>query len=573
VPGEQPQELAIDQGSRDIYVAIPLTHFATDASELKLGQVDQLSPSGTPTASSPFAAEQNRIFTGVAVNPVTHGVYALETSIETPIGPFGTSGRMDQFSSAGTPGTEFSTGGQINEGPRIAADSTGRVFVPSSSAGAVLVYNSSGTLQETITCESCSGGAFQQPTSVALDSTDGLYVVDVGNDRVVKLTDSGGPYAYASLLQSGKHAAAVGVDPSDNSIFVGDYPGGITYHIVAYDSSGMRFDDFGAGMFASVEQGPAAAGQIAVDATTHKLYASDPAGNVLHVFELVTINPPTATTDIAASVGQVEATMKATVNANFHATTDCHFEYADDTSFLANGFTGSSQAPCSSRPDGSSPTAVSARLFPLSPDTTYHYRVVAANDAGSATGDAVAFSTLSQTPATVTTKPASSVVRSAATLNGSVNTHSGTVTNCRFEYGPSQTYGETLACPGSIGITSSEVTKSVSLSGLTPATTYHYRFSVTTNAGPVNGEDLEVTTLAPPPPEEPAPEEAEGQEVPFEPWQPSVTAPTPLVASPAKRLVCRKGFRKRRIRGKPHCVKKKTHRHKRRHRRRHRRSH
>ncbi len=556
VQGELPQEVAVDQSSRDIYVAIPLAHFSTNTSELKLGQVDQLDASGTPTASSPFAAEQHRIFTGVAVNPVTHGVYAVETSIETPIGTMGTPGRMSQFSSTGTPGTEFSTGGQVNEGPRIAADSSGNVFVPNAATGAVLVYSSSGSLQETIDCGDCPSGSFQQPIGAALDSVNDLYVVDVGRDEVVKLTKSGGSYEYSSVLQSGKDAGAVGVDPSTDSVFVGDYPGGTDYHIVAYNSSGARFDDFGAELFGPVgEGGVAAAGQIAVDATTHSLYASDPSANVLHAFDLVTINRPSTTTEPATPVGQVEATMKATVNPNFHATYDCHFEYMDDASFQPD-FSGSSQMPCSSLPNGSNPTSVSASPSSLAPETTYHYRIVAANDAGAETGAAEEFTTLPETLSTVTTQPPSAVLVSGATLNGKLNTHGGTVTDCKFEYGTTQSYGEGLDCAGSIGITSSDVNTSTSVSGLAPDTIFHYRLSVTTNAGMAHGEDVEFTTLTPPPPEEEEPVlEEEGQSVPP---APTVSTSPPPVALPAvKRLVCRKGFRKRRVRGRRRCVKKK----------------
>lgn len=557
VQGEDPQGVAIDQSSEEIYVAIPVSHFSQSPGELKLGQIDQLSPSGSPTAASPFAAEEGRIFSGVAVNPITHAVYALETAVETPIGTLGTAGKMDQFSSAGVMGTQFSTGNVIGEGPKLAVDSSGRVFVPSAVSHGVLVFNSSGALQETVTCAGCAGGEFVEPISLALDAANNLYVVDVQGDRVVKFVKSGGSYAYAGILQSGQQAATVGVDPSTGSVFVGDYPGA-GYHIVAYDSSGVRFDDFGADIFSGSMFGTGAAGQIAVNAATHRLYASDPASNALRVFDLVTIHPPTASTAPATLVGQVEATIRATVNAKLHATTDCHFEYADDTAFQANGFTGSSQATCSSLPDGSSPISVNAHLTSLPPETIYHYRVVATNDAGSVTSSAEEFTTLPEAAATVTTEPASSVTQSTGTLKGKVNTHGGTVTSCKFEYGVTQAYGKTVACPGSIGITSADVAKSVNVGGLAPETTYHYLLAVTTNAGTVEGEDLEFTTLAPPP-EEPDPEEPDPEGGGPVSSPPPPIVPAPVVVPPVKRLVCRKGFRKRRVHGKLRCVKKRRH--------------
>ncbi len=95
---------------------------------------------------------------------------------------------------------------------------------------------------------------------MALDSNDNLYVVDLGNERVLKFTHSGGTYTFASVIQSGKPAAAV-------------------------------------------------AGQIAVNATTHELYVSDPDADLIRLFSLVTISPPTATTKPATPVGQVAATL------------------------------------------------------------------------------------------------------------------------------------------------------------------------------------------------------------------------------------------------------------------------
>jgi hypothetical protein len=553
VQGEGPQGVAIDQGTQNIYVAIPFKHFAFNPDQIEFGQIEQLNSSGTPTAASPFKAGSENLFTGVAVNPVTHGVYAAEIFAETPIGVLGTA-RIDQFSASGTLGTQFASGTHSEESARIAADSAGDVFVPNAAAENVRMYSSAGSLLETISCGGCPGGALKEPASVALDSEDNLYVVDVASGgRVIKFTHPGGHYAYSSVLQSGKGAAAVAVDPSLGTVFVGDYPAG-GYHIVAYDSSGTQFDDFGGDLFAGSHSGARGAGQIAVNATTHRLYASDPGANLLRVFERVTINPPTVTTETATPVGQIEATVRATVNANFHATSDCHFEYVDDDAFMANGYTGASQANCSLLPDGSKNTVVVATLSSLAPTTTYHYRAVATNNAGSVVGGSQSFTTLPVTQATVTTEPASGITIAAAKLNGKVNPHGGTVTSCRIEYGLTQLYGSNVSCPTKVGPVSTTVSQSASVSGLQSSTIYHYRLAVTTNAGSVNGDDREFTTLSPPPPEEEPPAE------PTNPGPPPLLTPStltpPATVNPHKKLVCRKGFRKRRVHGRLRCVRK-----------------
>jgi hypothetical protein len=511
------------------------------------GFVDQLESTGVPTGNSPFTTGAVPVFSGVAVNPLTHDVYAAEFIAVTPVGTFGAS-RIVPFSSTGSPGTPFATNNVSNAAPQIAIDSAGRIFYPSKAAGGVQIYSSSGALEETITCGGCPGGAFVEPETVALDSNQDLYVVDRSEGRVLKFTHPGGPYSYSSQFQTGQHAVAVAVDTSSGSVLVGDYSGGTSYHVVAYDSSGAQFDDFGAGL---VSEGllPVQP-QIAINATTHKVYVGNPGANSLRVFALVTINPPTATTEAASPVGQVQATIKATVNANLHATSDCHFEYADDAFFQVHGFTGSTQVPCSLLPNGSANALLSSGLSSLTPGATYHYRIVATNNAGTTNGVAKEFTTLPATPATVTTEPASSVSKSAAKLNGKVNPHGGTVTDCHIEYGTTQSYGKSVSCPTPIGIVGTDVAESASVSGLSSSTTYHYRLAVTTNAGSVNGDDVEFTTLAPPPEEPPLEEPT----VPAGQSQ-QTTAPAPI-SSPARKLTCRRGFSKRRVRGKLRCVRK-----------------
>jgi hypothetical protein len=412
----------------------------------------------------------------------------------TPVGNAGAS-RVDQFSSSGTLGTQFSTGGTAGIPERIATASNGNLFYPDTATDTVQLFNSAGALLQTITCGGCPGGGFSNPNGVAVDSAGNLYVVDLGNDRVLKFTTSGGPYSFSSVLQSGRGAVAVGVDPSDNSVFVGDFSGGATYHIVAYNSSGAQFDDFGAGIFAGSQYGPAFAGQIAANATTHKLYVSDPDAGVLRVFARGTISLPTASTNAATSVGQVSAKLNATVNANLHATSDCHFEYTDDADFQANGYANAVDMPCSSLPDGSSSTLVSATPTTLSPSTTYDFRVVATNNGGSTNGSNKTFTTLPLASATVTTGAASAVSQTGATLAGKVNPHGGTVTNCHFEYGEGVSYSKSVPCTSAIEPVSSDVPQSVKVNGLSANTSYHFRLSVTTNAGTVLGDGEEVTTL------------------------------------------------------------------------------
>lgn len=385
---EFPHGVAVDQANHRVYVAVVSTHALTQAP----GGIYRFESDGTPAGT--FGVEPEAFFSGVAVDPITQGFYGSQLYVETPFGNFGAE-QLDPFSAAGVMGTPI----PLNHAgtlPQIATDSSGNVFVPDGVTDSVLVFDPAGELIDEIDCSGCTGGPFGQPVSVAIDSEDDLYVVDLATDRVVKLASSAGSYGFEAVLQSGRAAAAVGVDPSTDEVFVGDLPANDDYHIVAYDSSGAQFDDFGAGLFSRPALGTIAAGQIAVDATTHTLYVTDK--EKVHVFERVVIDPPSATIEEASAISDTSATLNASVDANGHAALDCEFEFTDDGDFQANGFANAVIAPCSPLPDGFGDTAIEAAISGLTPVTIYHFKVTATSNAGSATSLTETFETLPPSP-------------------------------------------------------------------------------------------------------------------------------------------------------------------------------
>lgn len=538
-----PRGLAVDQESRDLYVAI----LSMDLNNLVPGQIERfksdLSADGT-------FAEGGGYYTGVGVNPLTHGFYGARAEFRTPFGNFGVPG-LDRFSSAGALAGSTALM-YANALPTIATDSAGDVFYPNREADSVQVFSPAGVLEEEITCEGCSGGLFGAPISVALNSADDLYVVDAEPDRVVKLTPSGGSYSFASVVQSDRGAGAVGVDPGTGDVLVGDMPNGRGAHIIAYDSSGTQFDDFGSGLFldASPEAGVYAAGQMAVDATSHKLYVS--AFEKIYVFDQATIDPPTATVEAGTDIGQLTATLNATVNASGHAVLECEFEYTEEADV---SFTNATAVPCSELPVGSGDTELSVEVG-LSPATAYRYRVTATNNAGSTTSGSQTFETLPAVPATVTMESPLAVTQNAATIVGKVNPRGGSVSNCHFEFGTSTAYGTVLPCLSLLGPVSSDVVESRNVSELVNSTTYHYRLVVTTNAGTTKGNDIAFTTASPP--SEPKPPPTTTPEATATPGTTTPQPPSNPPATPSRPRGCKKGFHKRRVHGKARCVKKKS---------------
>jgi hypothetical protein len=97
---------------------------------------------------------------------------------------------------------------------------------------------------------------------------------------------------------------------------------------------------------------------------------------------------------------------------------------------------------------------------------------------------------------TATTGTASEVTPTSATLSATVNPNEETVSTCRFEYGPTTSYGKTASCSPSPGSGGSPVAVSASLGGLTVDSTYHFRISATGERGTNTGADDTFTTLA-----------------------------------------------------------------------------
>jgi hypothetical protein len=562
VASEAPHGVAVDQASQDLYVAEVITSQFSGGP----GKIEQFDPNGVPTANSPFATGTNDFFTGVAVNPVNQDVYGYQTELVSPFGTFG-SPRLNTFSPTGAMESSFVPAKAT--GPQLAADASGRIYFPNDNTDTVQVFDSTGTVLESIACAGCPGGAFSEPTSVALDSAANLYVVDLANDgRVVKFKLSAGSYVYDSVLQSGAGAAAVGVDPATSDVFVGDFADGL-YRVVAYNSSGVQFDDFGGGILSVASGfGTIASGQIAVNATTHKVYVVSSGDGTVKVFDRVaSIPPPTASTTPASSVGQLEATLKSTVNPEGHGLLDCHFEYTGDADFQVNGFANATSVPCPINPVGSENAVVSVQRNGLTPGSTYDYRIVATSNGGTAEGTPQAFTTLPPLPPDATTGAGSAIAQTKATIAGTVNPRGGPISDCHLEYVKDATFqvsgfGTATSAPCSVkpsGTTAIPV--SAKISGLTANTTYRFRVVATNNSGTTKATDQTFTTL----PETCATnptlcpvEEQPSPPVSSPPTQPST--PTPETTTPTQKpLRCRKGFVKKRVAGKAKCVKVKKH--------------
>jgi phosphodiesterase/alkaline phosphatase D-like protein len=199
---------------------------------------------------------------------------------------------------------------------------------------------------------------------------------------------------------------------------------------------------------------------------------------------------PVATTGAATAVGTGGATVAGTIDPR-GGSTSYKFEY-----------TTSPTGPWTATPlkTLASPTGaqtVSEALSGLSHSTTYWYRLVAISSSGSSTGATNDFTTTTPAPA-ATTGTASNATQTTATLGGTIDAN-GAPTEYRFEYGTSEgSYPQATAwTPGGAG--DAPVSVSAPISGLSAATTYHFRVVARSAGGTVGGGNAAFSTLPPPP--------------------------------------------------------------------------
>lgn len=194
---------------------------------------------------------------------------------------------------------------------------------------------------------------------------------------------------------------------------------------------------------------------------------------------------PGVTTNGADGVQETAATLHGSVNPRGKSTT-YHFEYGTSQTY------GSSTADVSGL-TGSTDQPVSASLTNLSPNTTYHFRLVATNADGTAVGGDQSFRTPAAGPPAVATGAPGTVTTTSAIITGTIDA-GGKAATATFEYGTSSAYGDQVSVPA--GSQFGSVLVSTQLTNLQPGTTYHYRLSGANSDGTAFGDDRTFTTAA-----------------------------------------------------------------------------
>jgi uncharacterized repeat protein (TIGR03803 family) len=200
-----------------------------------------------------------------------------------------------------------------------------------------------------------------------------------------------------------------------------------------------------------------------------------------------TAQAPEVLTEPAIGITQTGATLVGTIDPQGSVMT-WQFEYGNSISYGTVG-----PIPPGNTSDGTDPELVTFTLTGLTPGTTIHYRLKGTT-AGNATyyGQNRTFTT--PQPPTVVTGAALSITASGASLQGTVNPN-GNASSWQFDYGTTTAYGQSLPLvPGVTGSGTSPEVVNVTLTGLLPNTTYHYRLRATSSNGTANGSDATFTT-------------------------------------------------------------------------------
>jgi hypothetical protein len=379
----------------------------------------------------------------------------------------------------------------------LAVDSSGDLYVADSEHDVIDEFKPSGEYAGQI-----ASPEITIPTSIALDSSGNLYVTNYGSN-VVKFNAAG---HFVSVLDSGGKPSSVAVDPTTGHVDVYELDGG---QIAEYEpATGAPLGRFGASHFRSN-----AAAYIAVG-PTGKVYAGEDEGPgaVVNIFG-PDIVVPTVSVEAVSGVEEGAATFNGEVSPDTaHGGTEvsaCKFEYVTAAQFEAhpsNRYESAAEAPCASALPYTAATKVSAGVTGLAASTTYHVRLAAVN------ANAPGHTSYSEEPAeeVFTTKGPPAIDSESATeltistmrLEARIDPF-GYDTTCEVQYVDEAEFqssgyanAATLPCvPADLGSGFADQSASATLSGLTPDTTYHYRFIATNQAGTVPGADQTLATF------------------------------------------------------------------------------
>ncbi len=392
--------------------------------------------------------------------------------------------------------------------------------------------NGPGTGLETCTVATgCKVGAdeftsgISPPSSLAIDSEGSIYAAGhpgfcvLGGCGVQKFNASATsvePFApdqlsAAVLVESTKGASRlVAVDPANDHVLVVKKVSPNTFKIFEFTRSGSFIDSSPPGEAGLLSSGGGSSWgpQGFIVGTADRAYyliptggrSTEPPGRILGIPPA-----PKATVESPSAISQTKATFTGVAEPSPPGleggfATVAWFEYssdnvawtATDAIEIGNGSGAGNPNTC---PVGNPPSCnISQTVGGLKGGTTYLVRLVVSNGTKTVSSP-VTFSTPAAGPG-ISGLAATEVTQTQAALNGDLEPN-GQVTSYHFEWGLTSAYGNRV--PGDLeaiaGGGSQPIPVSVQISGLQPATTYHYRIVAKSSSGTTTSSDQELMTL------------------------------------------------------------------------------
>jgi hypothetical protein len=310
----------------------------------------------------------------------------------------------------------------------IAVDnSTGDLYVINVASDTIEVFDESGAFVRRI-----SDPHLVEPDSIAIDPSGAIYVsngalLNAHPINVVKLDSAG---SFVSVIDT-EEPIRVATDPVSGHVFVTE--GFEKGEIVEFDASGKKSGNFG-----DTEELLVAA--PAVSRATGNIYVTtfrveEGRASEVEIYSHGAVIPDVTTGD-ADAAGETTAVVHAEVGlGGGPEVTSCRFQYVDQAHFEAGArdpYVEPEETPCMPSTPYGEDREVAGNLFGLSPSTTYHYRIVAANETAI---DSVGSdrTLITKGPPTVEEESAADLQRYTATLRAKVNPH-GYDTEYKFEF-------------------------------------------------------------------------------------------------------------------------------------------
>ena len=166
---------------------------------------------GSPTAGPATSSQLNQPY-GVALD-ASGNVYIAdsENNVIERVAPSGTLSIIAGNGTAGPPTAGPATSSNLNGPSGVAVDSVGNVYIADAANHVIEKVTPSGTLsviagtgeQGSPTAGPATSSSFDYPTGVAVDASNNLYVADLFNNVVEKITPSGTLSIFAGTGTSG----------------------------------------------------------------------------------------------------------------------------------------------------------------------------------------------------------------------------------------------------------------------------------------------------------------------------------------------------------------------------------